>query len=320
MIRGDVIGRVLWLLSLTAMIGCVQAVGDDDDSGSAGDDDDTHGDDDTTEPPNIEEASGVLDVAEMYNQGGSGLSWSSQIRGQLNDGPDPTFHRVTMEQGECAYLELHQALCDPPCGGDQVCDAFGECQTYPGGLTAGTLTVTGVGDPIVIEPQEWYPGLYYGPFGLPGDLFETGATLTAAFTGDQLPPLTLQALGVAPMDTTLADEDFVIVPGQDNVFTWTPGPDPGARVEIVINATNIAHGAPLTDIIHCTGPDDGELTLPQDLVDAFPVDQIPESCIHFDCPPSELTRHTTSAAEVDGQTILLIVRSTVYFMGGDQIG
>ncbi|MDP7113018.1 MAG: hypothetical protein QGH45_13690 [Myxococcota bacterium] len=130
----------------------------------------------------------------------------------------------------------------------------------------------------------------------------------------------LEALGVESMDTTLADEDFVIVQGQDNVFTWTPGPDPGARVEIVINATNVAHGAPLSDIIHCTGPDDGELTIPQNLVDAFPLDEIPSSCTHFDCPPSELTRYTTSATDVDGQTILLIVRSTVHFMGGQQIG
>ncbi len=319
MTRRAGIGRVAGFLALTAMMGCAGAAGDDD-SGSADDDDTTTGDDDTTEPPNLAEASGYLDVAEMYNEGGSGLSWSSRILGQLNDGPGPTFHRVTMEQGQCVYLELQPGLCDPPCGGDEVCDAFGECQAYPVGLSAGVLTVTGIGDPVVIEPQEWYPGLYYGPFGLPVDLFQTGETVTAAFAGDQLPPMNLQALGVEPMDTLLADEEFVIVQGQDNVFTWMPGPDPAARVDVVINATNVAHGAPLSDIIRCTGPDDGELTIPRDLVDAFPLEEIPDSCIHFDCPPSELTRYSTSATDVDGQTILLIVRSTVYFMGGAQIG
>ena len=317
MSRCGAVGRTLSWISVAVMIGCTSAGAGDDDSAG---DDDTVADDDDTELGEPDEASGVIAVAEMYNEGGSGLSWSASIGGQLYDGPSPTFHRVTMEQVECVYYELQPGLCDPPCAPDEACDAYDECQAYPAGVSAGTLTVSGIAEPVVIEPQEWYPGLYYGPHGLPADLFDVGAVITADFVGDQLPPLTLDALGVAPMDTALADEDFVIVQGQDNLFTWTPGPDPSALVEIVINATNVAHGAPLSDIIQCVGPDDGEMTIPQDMVDAFPLDQLPDSCTHFDCPPSELTRYTTSAADVDGQTIRLIVRSAVYFMGGEQIG
>jgi len=134
MTRLGAIGSFLCWMTMTAMIGCVGA---------------DAGDDDTTEQVTIEQASGLIDVAEVYTRGGG---WSSRITGQLNDGPDISFHRVAMEQGECVYYELQPGLCESACEPDQACNAQSECQAYPGGLSGGTLTVSGVGDPVVIEP------------------------------------------------------------------------------------------------------------------------------------------------------------------------
>jgi len=316
MARWIAVGLVLgWMTTVVA--GCSDGLSGDDDDVS---DDDVADDDDDTGPIPGDGAAGVLDIAEMYNEGGGGLNSSSQIVGLLADGPAPTVHRVTMEQGDCVYYELRPGFCDPPCDAGEVCNANDVCEPYPIGVSAGTLTISGLGDPIVIEPEEWTAGRYYGPLDLPDDLFDAGTVVTAHFAGDQLPAMTLEAVGVETMDTAVADEEFVIVQGQDNVFTWTPGPDPDAAVEIVINSYNAAHGAPLTDVIHCVGDDDGEMTIPQAMVDAFPLDEIPTSCIHFDCPPSELTRYSTSAVDTGGLTIILILRSTTYFMGGAQLG
>lgn len=313
---------LLWLSAALLASGCdAENAPDDDTPGDddTGDDDD---DDDDTGPGAtafIDDTAGRITVSERYNYDRS-LHHKSDVHGQLNVSPDPAMHHIIMEEGECRYLEVEYGYCDPPCGQFEVCTTDDVCQPFPTGVSAGILTISGLAEPVVIEPQSYNEGLYYGPFGLPEDLFETGATVTAEFAGDVLPAMTLDAVGVEPIDTDLADDGFVIVPGQANVFTWTPGPDPEAGVQVRINSVNIAHGMPLNDIIWCVGPDDGELIIPQEMVDYFPLDDIPESCTHFDCPPSELTRLSRDTVDIDGSLIELMVHSSVYFMGGVAMG
>jgi hypothetical protein len=317
-----------WIGSLVLLLGCPVSSDDDaadDDVGDddAGDDDagdDDAGDDDALDPCTFHDPpAATVDIAERYHHD-FGAGWTADVFGRVMDGPDPSLHQVLLEQGECRYLQLHLGFCDPPCGGGEVCNAIDECEPYPEGISAGTLTIDGLAEPLEIAPEEWIAGLYYGPFGLPADLFAQGDVITVSFSGDALPATSWSVRGVAPIDPDLADDEFELQPGGDNVLNWTAGDDPGACVETLILGINETHGAPIKDVIWCVGPDDGELVIPQALVDTFPLDEIPDECIHFDCLQSQLTRYTAGTIEIGGVQVRLVARSSVYFMGGMQMG
>jgi hypothetical protein len=249
----------------------------------------------------------------LHSQEGS---YYSQIRGSLTDGPAPQIHDISMEQGRCRYLSFEAAFCKPPCSWNEYCSQAGTCEPYPNGIWGGTLTITGLAVPIEIPPEAM-EGTYYGPYPLPDDLFDVGAAVTAELTGDTFPATTWHAAGVQPMDEGFAEQPFAMIDGQDAVVTWTPGSDPDVCVEVWINGTtmsSMAHGMPLDDIIWCVGPDSGTLTIPQALVQEFPLGETPENeCFGFDCPKSELIRVSRDVVSSPEGPAELAVSSTVYF-------
>jgi hypothetical protein len=244
----------------------------------------------------------VAEIAETY----------SQIEALVHDGADPSFHEVT-EEGSCRYFHLEPGFCDPACTGGEVCDVGNACVAYPALVSAGTLTVEGLGDPISIEPADWSPGTYVGPATLPADLFDAGDPVGARFAGDAFPAVSFAARGVASIDTALRDTGFEMRGGADAEVRWTPGPDPDACVSVVLNGSNRAHGAPLDDVIRCVGPDDGTLVVPQAMVERFPIGETPVLTEGYDWPQSELTRFTRDTLEASMGASSLVVRSTTYF-------
>ncbi len=266
-------------------------------------------------------ATAQIVVSERYNWLFN-KTWSSSIEARVRDAPLPVLHEVFMAQGKCQYLKVKAGTCIPPCNfHQQYCTLDDECKPYPLGISAGTLMITGLSEAIAIDPQTYDPGLYYGPDPLPEDLFSPGQSLAATFTGTTFPAATLEALGVAPIDTTLATQGLDnMLPGQDFELSWTPGTDPNARIRAVIRGINIAHGAPLDDIIWCEDTDTGSLIIPHEMVDEFLKNKIPGGCSHFDCPQSELTRFHFDQFNSGDQLIELTVQSSVYFAGAPQIG
>jgi hypothetical protein len=237
----------------------------------------------------------------------------ARIGARVQDGRLPEFHRIALEEGACRTLEVAPGDCDPACPYDEFCTVDDECVPYPAGISGGTLTLTGLGDPIEIEPEEWNAGEYVGPFGMDADLFAAGETIGASFVGAEFPSVSLAAAGVAPLDPALTLGGFTMEDGQDAVASWTPGGDENACIQLLLNGSNSVHGAPLADIIWCEGPDTGSLIVPRTLVEAFPYGQTPEITAGHDWPLSELTRYTRATRTTDGGDARLTVRATSYF-------
>lgn len=258
-----------------------------------------------------EPAAGTIDVSErsdVFHQGSY-----SRITGTFHDAPDPIYHEVVLEQGGCRHLRAKQGFCDPACAGDEICTIDDECEPYPLLASAGTLTLTGLGDAIRIEPEAPGTGTYVGPGGLPAALFDAGDAVRARCSGDEFPEASLAAQGVAAMDPDLTATGLRFSDGSDGEVTWTEGDDPEACVSLVLNSFNALHGAPLTDIIQCESPDDGNLRVPRQVIEQFPVGETPEVTEGYDWPHSELTRYTRSTEQADPGPVTLIVRSTTYF-------
>ncbi len=237
----------------------------------------------------------------------------SRIEGEFHDGLQPSFYGVTLEEGSCRHYEVQLGFCDPACTGGDICTADDQCTPYPASISAGTLRITGVGDPIDIQPEDWSAGTYVGPAGLPAELFDAADQIGAAWSGDAFPSLSLGAVGVATLDPNLTADGLEMTDGVDTEITWTPGPDPDACVQVVINGANARHGAPLDDFIWCEGPDSGTLTIPASMLDSFPYGQTPEVTEGYDWPHSELTRYTRHSADTEFGRVELVVRSTTYF-------
>ncbi len=289
------------------------ATGDDDDATSDDDDDTTSDDDDddvTTDACEFSEPrAALIDVYEMYTGG----AWNAYVSGWVGDSPWPMFNAVDTVEGSCRYLSFAMGHCDPPCNWDEVCTPSDVCEGYPTGMSAGTLTVDGLAAEVEVEPEEWSPGYYYGPWDLPEDLFGPGDAVTATLAGADFAGATMAAVGVASMDTDLAADGLDLVDGADLEVTWTPGPDPNACVEVVINGVNQAHGLPLMDIIECVGTDTGSMIIPQALVEAFPYGLHEDICVSHDCPPSEITRFSRQTVDTASGPVQLYLHSTVYF-------
>jgi hypothetical protein len=315
-IRRDRASRcVFWILAAACLFyGCAGAGGRDETDG--GQDEIDAGTDEIVvdlDPCGFADApAALIDVSVRYDVFHSGAY--ARIEAKIQDGPYPTFHEVAMEEGGCRYLKVAYGNCDPACPNGEVCVIGDVCVPYPSDQYGGTLTIVGLGDPIELEPEDWSPGTYTGPAGLPADLFDSSDTVGADLAGDDFPALTLGAKGVATIDPDLTENGFEMVDSQDAEITWTPGPDPNACMRVVINGFNQAHGAPLADIIECEGPDTGSLTIPQSFVEEFPHGATPEVTSSYDWPHSELTRYTRSSKEVAEGPARLIVRSTAYFL------
>ena len=238
----------------------------------------------------------------------------ARIEGTVRDGPLPVQHEVVMEEGGCRYLKASLGDCSPACGAGEFCTIDDVCVPYPIGVSGGTLTVLGLGDPIEITAEDWNPGMYVGPAGLPVDLFDSSDAVGAALSGGDFPAVTLGAKGVDPVEPDLVETGFEMVDGQDAEITWTPGADPEACVRAVLNGFNATHGAPLDDIIECEGTDTGSLAIPQALVEEFPHGETPEVTEGYDWPHSELSRYARSSEDVAAGPARLVVRSTAYFL------
>jgi hypothetical protein len=258
-----------------------------------------------------EPAAATIDVSEQSDVFHGSVF--SEIGAELRSGPSPVFHEVSMESGGCRYYKAVTGSCDPPCESGEACSGDGECVAYPESISGGTLEITGLGDKIVVEPEDWSPGTYYGPAQLPAELFAAGDEIGARLAGADFPALALGANGVALLDTELTASGYELLDGQDAELTWTPGPDPEACVRLVINGFNAVHGAPLSDIIVCEGTDTGSLVVPQAFVEEFPYGATPEVTEGYDWPHSVLTRYTRNSAQTDYGRAELVVRSSTYF-------
>lgn len=234
----------------------------------------------------------------------------STVQGFFLSAPPLRWHTVENQGPDCVLRRFVPSSCTPVCTGDEVCVVGNTCQVAPDLASAGRLTVTGLTAPVTIDPVGKY---YAAETVLPDDLFAPDATITASFAGAALPAMTMSRRGVEPLVADLG-RYRVLEAGRAHTITWTPASTDDSRVKLVLNANNRGHGAPYEAIIECDVLDRlGSLSVPVEMIDAFPATEPWEVCAGSDCPPSTLTRYRRDIVDVPGGQAYLVVGSRISF-------
>jgi len=171
-----------------------------------------------------------------------------------------------LDIGDCVFHRAVLGLCDPPCTPPEVCDAHGECVSYPEPISAGDIAVEGLAVDLVLEvggPYLYYTAVF-DPEPADGALFAEGDAIEATAPGDALPTFAVQTQGVAPMETGLPCP-LEYEGGQPLTVSWTPAPQ-GDRVHLELRSGN--HGSQFAAVV-CETADDGELVVDAEIVDAY---------------------------------------------------
>lgn len=297
--------RILTLaLAIALLAGCDNQADDD----TAGDDD-TVGDDDSAAEPGL--APCTLADAPVASfevaQYAFADSWTIAVTGNVWEEPFPSWHEVLLQTENCRYMIYLPVTCNPPCDFDEICTSGGECVGWPAGVAAGNLTVEGLGDPPVLDPEEYAPGSYYESLSIPLDQFGEWSPVSLSLTGDTFPALDLSARGVADVVADVEADGLSIPDAQPVTVTWNASSDPNACAQVNLYTQNMGHGLPIMNVMECVGPDTGSLTIPAEMTDIWPDWATPEACAGIDCPYSEVVRYTRQIVETEAGDAWLTV-------------
>jgi hypothetical protein len=270
------------------------------------------GDAGTGDDASITPLAGELQLVEVVDP----WSPSSRLHGVLAPGGFPVWQEETARQGDCRLLAFIPHFCEEWCDG--VCVAENVCEPWPTYASAGALTVTGAKASLAITPGDYgFMGanVYYW-YGDTADLFDDGDPITATFAGAgaAVPGFAVTSAGVAPLAlTSLSNDELALPNGQDVVVTWEAGAA-DTRVRLTLNANSAGgHGSPYEAIIECDTADDGSVTIPRALVEAFPETYRWEMCAGKDCPMSTAVRYRRGSTDIAGGRVELRVGASVSF-------
>jgi hypothetical protein len=304
--------------------------GDDDDGAGddgagddgAGDDGDGDGGDgDGGAPVDCEPGAGAQPASGVVRVGGSVGAWTTgpAIDGILTTGSDwqffdlaPQRQTETGSAGDCVLYEWEPSFCEPVCE-TGLCHE-GECKPYPELLSAGTLTVDidGARYDLAADAPTYWGALYRAPLNTAP---AAGAVVTVCASGDQAGGFGAELRAVEPLSGALPDDEVMeLGDGADLEVTWDGSSD--ARVRLTLAADNEGHGLPWRAILVCDTPDDGSLTVAQELVESFPpVARPPENhaCGGTDCPTSSLVRYRAARIDEPDLSVEVRVESAVHF-------
>jgi hypothetical protein len=212
----------------------------------------------------------------------------------------------TMRIGSCRLLELKTAFCTDCLG---ICRDTEQCDPIPSSASVGALSFSGLTVPLSLD----FNGYAYAAQGMvPGEAFTTDANVEVSAAGDDLSAFTVSSVGVAPLVADIVNYEITIVDGIDYALTWTPE-DPTTRIRLTLNSNNMGHGNPYNSVIECDTTDSGALTVPHELIEAFPPAIRAEACAGSDCPQSRMTRYRRATVDVDGSQVALIVGNEIQF-------
>jgi hypothetical protein len=294
---------------LTALLFAILAGCDD-----PTDDDTVADDDDSTGEPGLAPCTFAdAPVARFAVTQRGADEWSVSVTGEVWEEPYPSWHQVLRESENCRYMVYLPGSCDPPCAGGELCTADSECVGWPTGVAAGTMTVEGLGDPLVIEPLDHAPGSYYTSLTLPLDQFGELAPISVSLSGDIFPAVELAARGVSQVVADAAADGLPIPDAEPVTVSWNAGQDPGACAEVHLYTQNMGHGLPIINVMECIGPDIGSLTIPAEMTDIWPDWTTPGVCAGIDCPYSEVVRHTRQIVPTDAGDAWLTASSRSQF-------
>lgn len=184
------------------------------------------------------------------------------VEGRVASGVVPANVReATSTSGSCRVLEGRRLSCTPACGAGETCDTDGTCIPYPTAGSVGVVTVQGLSAALSMSPTSI--GSYTnGATNLPHPGVGEGTVVTVTAPGDVLPGFTLEARGIAPLETSLTE----VALARDRALsvTWTPATEPSGRVRLLLD---LAHHGGIAASLECDGlEDDGRFEIPANLV------------------------------------------------------
>jgi hypothetical protein len=229
-----------------------------------------------------------------------------ELSGAIYDGPAVAFHRESDRIGACRLLTYEATSCDPPCTGGDVC-IDEECASYPSLLSAGTATLSGVGDaPVEIAPSDALYSWLSTEVGV-----DDVAAIRVQAEGDTAGAFDLTTCVIAPPepegDWSAAMEARGA--GEDVTLTWS-NPYSTSRIYLRMTTGIGTHGGISPVEIECEGPDTGSLTLPGAFLDLL---YNPSYWSCGECGDNRLLRYHATEAEVGGTTVQLRTQSPAMF-------
>jgi hypothetical protein len=189
-------------------------------------------------------------------------------------------------EGDCVLWRRDNPFCDPPCLAGDTCDHDGQCIPFPANQDVGTVTVSGLAEPVEMTPLQ--PGNRYSFTDLPNPAFAPGAEIRLRSTGGAVGRLALDGRGFSPV--VPEGDTWLLAAGQALAVRWdAAGAAEGTRVGLRINVDQ--HGnTPVTLV--CDAPDTGSAEIPRGLVDAL----LDAGISGY--PNGRITRATTDRADV----------------------
>jgi len=189
-------------------------------------------------------------------EGGAFLS----VYALLQDGSELPLPTAIAQAGDCTvYQRPRPALCDPPCDG--VCTATAVCTPYRANVDVGTITATGLAQPLRFVLGEFG----YEPTPAPSsELFADDAMITVAAPGSAMAGFSVALRGVPAL--TGAPSSLTLVDDADAEVTWDGAGAGRIQLALVVGW----HGAPYEAMMLCETADDGALTIPAALGSALP--------------------------------------------------
>jgi hypothetical protein len=187
------------------------------------------------------------------------------VDGSVADGVVPTSVLETLSsEGDCKLLRRNNPFCDPGCTAGETCNFDGECVPYPANQDLGTVTLTGLVQPVVMEPV--FPGYTYYDTKLPPEPFTSGTLVTLSAPDAPGGPLVLHGVGVSALVPT--DESWIFESGNPLTVRWAPPTGDVVRSEVALSISIDQHGA-TPSVLRCTFADDGEATVGGAILEAL---------------------------------------------------
>lgn len=304
------------------LVGCAGSSGGDASSGSSG----SGGDDGSSGAPGSGTSSGsgggddtggpdpcttVLgsDPAPIYTRTEGVFTLRSQpgyidLVGHVAMAPQPDFHTETERQGACRLLRYDGDTCGAPCDAPTIC-VDGACIELPAYVSAGEVTLRGVGDEPIALAQDVTHTYYWDSTS---DPTLTMPRLSSA--GGEVDDFDLSACPVtAPTPT--GDWSALLAArgdGEDVTLTWS---DPIATARVYLRMTTGigTHGGISPVEVECEAPDVGTLVLPGTFLDAL----YAEGWACGECGGNELIRYHGDETEGSAPTVQLRVTATTNF-------
>ncbi len=209
------------------------------------------------------------------------------VAGSLSNGVVPAaVLTATLVSGDCTIWLRGNPFCDPTCGPGETCDFDGTCVPYPETRDLGTVTMSGLLNPVSMDP--FSPGYTYFDTSLPNPPWDPGALLTLTTGGGAYAPITVY--GVAPAPLVPVSMAWVIVAGEPLAIAWD-APTSLIRTQVVLTLRIDQHGTTPSSI-ECVFEDDGSAEVPTDTLEEL------MSLGVTGFPAGDLTRRTADRADI----------------------